>query len=129
MGGALVAPLLSPNAKAFLLALALLFVGIAALFPARAPGWSLRFARGGPVAAALGTSALALGDRTAFIAFALAARGPSPALAVAGALGGAIVVAGAAMTRRLPTRALSVAGGVLLAATGAVVALGALRLI
>ena len=134
VGGALVAPILTPNAKALLLAVALIYAGVAALWrrkaPARLAGWKL---------GALGTSAvgggiLALGDRTAFVTFALAARGPSPSLAATGAIVGALVLAAIAIASgergwtRLPLRAISIVAGGLLLATGLVIGVGALRL-
>lgn len=133
--GALVAPHLSPNARALLLALALLAAGGATLFEAkirdRLDGWRLP-----PIlTAALGTAILALGDRSQFLVFALGARTPDPVLAaIGGTLAGTILTVAAAVLgergwRRLPLAAFRMGAGALLLLAGAVTGLGALRLV
>ncbi|MDJ0278410.1 TMEM165/GDT1 family protein [Sphingomonas sp. 2R-10] len=133
--GALVAPHLTPNARNLLLALALLSAGGSALVAARIrdrldhwrlPGW---------LTGLLGMAILAFGDRGQFLVFALVARTPDP---VAGAVGstlaaGALSAAAATLGERgwlaLPLRRVRpVVGGLLLIA-GAVLGLGALRLL
>lgn len=134
IGGWLVAPMLTPNASALLLAVALMFAGIAAMWRGKAPDPRDRRRLGPFGTSALGGGMLAVGDRTAFIIFALAARGPSPALTALGAAIGAVVLAGLALSGgergwiRLPLHAISIAAGSMLLATGLVLALGALRL-
>jgi putative Ca2+/H+ antiporter (TMEM165/GDT1 family) len=132
-GAMLVAPMLTPNAGALLLALALLSAGGAALFRPKPPAGAFR---GGAFVASLAALlALGIGDRAQFITFAIAARTPIPALAAIGAtLGGLAVLAPAMLAgeracARLPERAIRLPiAGVLLVA-GAVIGLGALRLL
>lgn len=128
VGGIVIAPLLATNAKALMLAMALALAGLGDLWrrkPAEATGR-------GFVAAATGS--FVTGDATAFLAFALAVKGSAPVLAGIGALAGALVLgaAAAAMGRdweRLPLTLLGWVGGVLLLIAGAVIGLGAVRLI
>jgi len=135
VAGTLVAPYLTPNARNLLLALALLSAGGSALFAAkikdrldhwRLPGW---------LTGLLGMAILALGDRGQFLVFALVARTPDP---VAGAIGatlaaGALSAAAATMGERdwlaLPMRWIRPVVATLLLIAGAVLGLGALRLL
>lgn len=131
----LVLPILTPNARQLMLALALLFAGIGCLWRGKAPdrleGWRL----GALVTASLGGFVLALGDRTAFIVFGLAAWGSSPLTAAIGATLGSLVLAavaaniGEAAWRRLPLRALGGVAGVGFLLFGATLAVQALRLV
>ena len=83
-GAVLIAPMLTPNAKALLLAFALVSAGASSLFALKPP--KVSDARAGAFIASLaGALALGLGDRAQFITFALAARTPLPALAAIGA--------------------------------------------
>lgn len=132
-GGILVAPLLTPNAKALLLAIALISGGVSVLLrasPVKANG-RVR----GPVMAFVEMATLMVSDRTTFITFALAARGSEPVLAGVGAAIGAMALACAAVTlgaagwRALPLKWLSLGGGAILLVAGIVVGLGGLRLI
>jgi putative Ca2+/H+ antiporter (TMEM165/GDT1 family) len=134
VGGALlVAPLLTPNAKALLLALALITGGAGGVLRriAVAPDRSAR----GPAMAFGEMVVLALTDRASFITFALAVRGAEPALAGVGATIGAVALAGVAVTlgsagwRALPLRWLSLTGGAMLVVVGVIAGLGGLRLI
>lgn len=134
VGGVIVAPLLSPNARDLLLAFALISAGASACWPpklARLREWRL---------GAFGTSLVAIGmlgfgDRTQFITAALAARSTTPALAAVGATIGAMVVLAPAILlgtrglRKLPTTALRIGASIALLIFGAVQGLGALRLI
>ena len=132
-GGMLAAPLLNPNAKALLLAVALISGGVSALLRT-SPATSDERVRG-PVMAFLEMAALVVGDRTTFITFALAARGSEPVLAGVGAAIGAMALAfaavmlGAAGRRALPLRWLSISGGAILLVAGIVAGLTGLRLI
>jgi len=132
-GAMLVAPLLTPNARALLVALALVSAGGAALVRAKPPAETFR--GGAFVAALAGGLALGIGDRTQFIVFALAARTPIPALPAIGAtLGGLAVLIPAALAGErtyvaLPQRAIRLPIAVLLLVAGAIIGLGALRLI
>ncbi|WP_326522789.1 hypothetical protein [Sphingomonas sp.] len=128
-GAMWMAPMLTPNARALMLAVALVFAGAGALWGSRAPAPP----RGSPVIAAAAGSFVA-GDRTAFLAFGLALNAAVPLLAGAGALAGALVLAGVAATlgnrewERLPLTLVGrIAGGVMLP-IGLIVGAGALRL-
>src|SRR3546814_6103998 len=90
VAGALIGPMLTPEARALLLALALVSAGGAALFKAKAPD-ALPDSRLGAFATGLlALLALGIGDRTQFVTFALAARTPIPALAFVGATLGSL---------------------------------------
>lgn len=133
-GGAAVAPMLTPNARALLLGVALILQGGGAWWVAKPPerldGWPL-----GAFATALaGLFILAFGDGVQFIVAALAARSTTPWLAAVGAtLGSLAVIAPAAMLgerewTRWPLGQLRRGIGALFVIVGAVLALGGLRL-
>lgn len=134
-GGALMAPLLTPNARQLMLALALILQGGGTLLPAKAPdplrGWRI----GAAATAVLGLFILAFGDGIQFIVVTLAARSPVPALAAIGAtIGSLAVIAPAALVgedtwRGLPLAPIRTAIGIVFVIAGAILALGALRLI
>ncbi|MEP9402955.1 TMEM165/GDT1 family protein [Sphingomonas silueang] len=135
VGGVVIAPHLTPNARGLLLALGLLSAGGAALWPPRGfdrlEGWRLP----GALKALFGTLILMLGDRSQFLVFALVARNPEPWLgAIGGTLAGAVPVVAATLLgerswTRLPRRAIGIVAGSLLLVVGAVTGLGALRLL
>jgi putative Ca2+/H+ antiporter (TMEM165/GDT1 family) len=134
LGATLVAAMLTPNAAALLLALALVSAGAAALIAPKAP--KIEDARTGALIASLaGALALGIGDRTQFITFALAARTPIPALAAIGATLGSLavivpsVLAGERGRAMLPQSAIRLVIAALLLAAGAIIGLGALRLL
>lgn len=138
LGGAWLAPEMSPNARDLLLALALLASGIGAFWSLKPPRTNERI--GMFLAGFVGAATLALGDRTLFVTLALAARAtPSalagPALAGFGAtLGALAIVIPAALLgergrRKLPVTAIRIGIGVVLTVAGTIQALGALRLI
>ena len=132
-GALLVAPILTPNARALLLALALVSAGGAALLAPKPP--AERFRGGAFIASLAALLALGIGDRTQFITFAIAARTPIPALATAGATIGGLAVlipallAGERAYTRLPLRAIRLPIAGLLLVAGAVIGLAALRLL
>jgi putative Ca2+/H+ antiporter (TMEM165/GDT1 family) len=132
-GALLVAPILTPNAKALLLALALVSAGGAALFAPKPP--ADKFRGGAFIASLAALLALGIGDRTQFITFALAARTPLPALAAFGATIGGLAIlipamlAGEGAYARLPMRAIRLSIAALLLIAGAIIGLGALRLL
>ncbi len=133
--GALVGPMMTPEAKALMLALALVTAGGTMFFRMKPPD-SLPDSRSGAVATSLlALFALGLGDRTQFITFALAARTPMPALAWAGATIGALaatvpaVLIGERAWLALPLRAIRIACCAVLFVAGLVIGLGALRLL
>ncbi|WP_029624905.1 TMEM165/GDT1 family protein [Sphingomonas sp. PAMC 26605] len=134
VGGVIVAPLLSPNARDLLLAFALLSAGASGCWPPKPP--KLRDWRLGTFGTSLvAVGLLGFGDRTQFITAALAARSTTPALAAVGATLGAMVVLvpaillGTRGLRKLPTAALRLGASVGLLIFGAIQGLGALRLI
>lgn len=134
-GGMLLAPMLTPNARQLLLALAMVFAAMGALWrlkpPDRLDGWKL----GAFLTPLFGVLILAAGDTTQFFTLAFAARGPSPALAAIGATAAVLVVntaaalAGETAWRKLPIRIWRTGFGLLALAIGLILAAGALRLI
>lgn len=134
-GGALIAPILTANARQLLLALALVAAAASALWrfktPDRLEGWRL----GALATSTLGLFILALGDATQFFTLAFAARGQSPWLAATGATLAAFAVNLAAALigepgwRKLPLHGMRIAFGLLSLVAGAVLALSAFRLI
>ncbi len=134
VGGMLVAPLLSPNARDLLLAVALFSGGATAFWPPRRAELGAR--RLGAFAASVtALGVLGFGDRTQFITAALAARATTPALAGVGAVIGALAVIvpaillGERRWRTLPTGALRIAAAALLTIGGTIQGLSAVRLI
>ncbi len=135
VAGAVAAPLLSPNAKLLLLACALLLAAGGMVTRPKAPdrltGWRV----GAFATPFLGLFILAFGDATQFIAFALAARSPVPALAAVGATLGALAVLALAAVlgeeayRKLPLTPIRWAGAAVLGIAGVVLGLEAARLI
>lgn len=132
-GAMLIAPLLVPEAKLLLLALALGFAGLGSLWPLHAPdrleGWRL----GSFLTALLGSLILAAGDATQFLTFAIGTRSSMPWLAGVGAAAGALLVNGAAALmgelewRALPLKWVRIATGLIflgLAGASAASALG-----
>jgi putative Ca2+/H+ antiporter (TMEM165/GDT1 family) len=134
VGGIVVAPLLSPNARDLLLAFALLSAGASACWPIK-PAKLREWRLGAFVTSLLAIGTLGFGDRTQFITAALAARSTTPALAAVGATIGALAVnvpailLGTRELRKAPTTALRFAAAAVLILFGAVQGLGALRLI
>ncbi len=134
VGGIVVAPLLSPNARDLLLAFALVSAGMSALWPIK-PAKSRDWRIGAFLASLVTVGALGFGDRTQFITAALAARSVTPALAAVGATIGALAVnipailLGECAWRKVPTTALRYVAAALLIIGGMVQGLGALRLI
>jgi putative Ca2+/H+ antiporter (TMEM165/GDT1 family) len=134
-GGALLAPMLAPNAKQLMLALAILLQGGGALFPAKAPDRLEAWRIGALATSFLGVFILAFGDGVQFIVVTLAARSPVSALAAVGATIGslAVVVPAAVMGEAgwitLPLKGLRIAIGVVFLLAGAFLGLGAVDLI
>jgi putative Ca2+/H+ antiporter (TMEM165/GDT1 family) len=134
-GGAMLAPLLTPNARLLMLGLALILQGAGAMLKVTAPD-PLRTWNIGPIATTtLGLFILAFGDGLQFIILTLAARTAVPALAAIGATIGSLaviipaVLLGAAAWQRLPLAQIRrVAGGIFLV-IGIIIGLNALRLI
>lgn len=133
--GAVLAPLLAPNAKQLMLALAIVLQGGGALFPVKAPERLDRWRIGAVATAVLGLFILAFGDGVQFIVVTLAARSPVPALAALGATIGTLAVIvpaalmGEAAWTELPLRRVRAAIGVVFLVAGAILGLGAVALI
>lgn len=134
-GALLIAPMMTPEARLLLLALALVLAAFSTTLRARSPdrleGWRL----GAWGTSVLGLAIIVLGDRMQFIVVALAARSEVPWLAaVGGTLGGLAVVAPAALLGErqwlaLPQRAIRIGTAILLSLTGVLLGLSAVRLI
>jgi len=135
VGGALVAPTLTPNARTLFVAVALALQGGGALVAAKPPERLDRWRLGAFATPLLGLFILAFGDGLQFVVAALAARDAAPWQAAIGATIGslAILVPAALMGERdwlrLPLVAIRRIAGVLFLVAGIVLALGALRLV
>lgn len=132
LAGVAMAPILTPNAQALLLGVALVLAGLGGLLPFRAPkrleGWRL----GALGTVFLGVFSLAIGDRSQFFTFALAPRGPWFAAAGATlgafAIGFVAAVLGEAAWRRLPLRWVRIVSAVGFLVAGVWMGLVAVRL-
>jgi putative Ca2+/H+ antiporter (TMEM165/GDT1 family) len=131
--GMLIGGTITIRAMSLMVALALLFAGVAGLVRRGKP--SIGSARMPViVAAAILCLAAQMGDRTQFITFALAGRFDSPALAAAGASAGILAAAvpaallGRKFPSAVPVRAVRIGGAFLFLITGFVVAMKALQL-
>lgn len=133
LGGGAIAPMLTPEARALLLAIVLLAGAATALWRMALPSRLDRWRFGAFFTPLTGVFVLALGEQTQFFTFALATQG-MPCLAAAGSTLGAFVVAlGAALLgeagwNRLPLRRLRFVAAAIFGVAGIVVGLGALRL-
>lgn len=134
-GGTLVHGMIVPRAVSLLVALALVFAGIAGLIRPK-PYQSAGTSRAGPfLVAAASFFVLEFGDKTQFLTFALAARYDAFALAAAGATAGILMASvpaallGDGLARAAPLKGIRIGLGVLFLAVGLFVAVGALRLV
>jgi putative Ca2+/H+ antiporter (TMEM165/GDT1 family) len=134
LAGKAVAPTLTPNMQALMLAIALLMAGLGGLWRARLPSRLEAWHLGSLFTPLLGVFILALGGNTQFFTFALATRG-EPWFAAAGAALGAFgvcfvaAVLGELSWRNIPFGKLRLIVALLFLAAGAWIALGALRLL
>jgi len=134
LAGGATAPMLTPNAQAMFLAVALFIGGVSALWPVKPParldGWQI----GSLLTGFLGVFSLSLGGQTQFFTLAFAARS-DPWFAAAGATAGAFAVAfvaavlGEMAWMRISFRGFRILTGVLFLVAAAVIGLGALRLL
>ena len=131
--GTLVADMITIRAMTLLVAVALLFAGIAGLIRRNPPPSA--FGRTPLLLATFILSLAAeLGDRTQFLTFALAARFDSPGLAAAGATAGVVAAAipaallGERLQSVVPVRAIRIGGAVIFLIVGFVVAVNALQI-
>ena len=134
-GGTLVHDMITLRAVSLLVALALLFAGVAGLLRKKMPEASFPGMRSAFLASALGFFIFEFGDKTQFLTFAIAAQYDALALAAAGATAGVLVAAapaallGARLPAVVPMRPLRIAIALLLLLAGFVVAINALRLV
>ncbi|WP_448663078.1 TMEM165/GDT1 family protein [Sphingomonas sp. CJ20] len=134
VGGSVAAPMLTPNARSLLLALALGFAGGAGLWPMKAPARVARWKLGAVAGPLIGVFALGLGERTQFLTFAIAAGGLPWFAAIGatlGSLGVAFVAAvlGESGWQALPQGAVRTGIALLLLAAAAYIGLGAVGLV
>jgi Ca2+/H+ antiporter, TMEM165/GDT1 family len=133
IGGMLIGPMMTPNARALLLALALIFGALGMIgsnkVKDRLDGWKL----GSFVTPLLAILILSFGESTPFFTLALATGG-QPWFAAAGASIGAFAVAfvaavlGERIWRDIPFRWLRIASGIAFLVAGCWIGVGALRL-
>ena len=131
--GSLVAATITIRAMTLLVALALLFAGVAGLIRRNPP--SSGFGRMPLILAAIILCLAAeLGDRTQFLTFALSARFDSPALAAIGATAGMMTAAlpaallGDRLQSVVPVRIIRLGGAALFLIVGFIVAVNALQI-
>ncbi|WEK43854.1 MAG: TMEM165/GDT1 family protein [Candidatus Sphingomonas colombiensis] len=135
LGGILLAPLLAPEARGMLLALALVLAGVGTSWRDKAPDRLANWQLGAIATSVLGLAIMVLGDRMQFIVAALAARSTLPWLAAVGATLGALAVTvpailiGEARWIALPRRAISLATGACMILAGIVIGLQSIALI
>lgn len=134
-GGTLVHDMITLRAISLLVALALVFAGIAGLIRPK-PYESGGTSRAGPfLVAAASFFVLEFGDKTQFLTFALAAQFDAFALAAAGATAGVMVASvpaallGDGLAKAVPLKAIRIGLGALFLAIGLFVGISALRLV
>jgi putative Ca2+/H+ antiporter (TMEM165/GDT1 family) len=134
-GGSLVHDMIVLRAASLLVAVALIYAGIAGFIRPK-PYESAGTSRAGPfLVAAASFFVLEFGDKTQFLTFALAARFDSFLLAAAGATAGIMAASvpaallGDALPRNVPIKGLRIGLGALFLAIGLFVAVSALRLV
>jgi putative Ca2+/H+ antiporter (TMEM165/GDT1 family) len=123
------------RAISLLVAVALLFAGVAAFIAAKTPDYAATLKGPAVAAAALGFFLAEFGDRTQFITFAIAARYDSLLLPAVGATLGVVAasvpaaILGPELGKLLPVKAIRFGGGALFLLFGLVIGLSALRLV
>lgn len=134
-GGALVHSMITPRAASLLVALALVFAGVAGMIRPKAYE-SAGTSRAGPFLVALASFfVLEFGDKTQFLTFAFAAQFNAFALAAAGATAGIMVanvpaaLLGDGLSGTVPLKGVRIGIGALFLAIGLIVAIYALRLV
>jgi putative Ca2+/H+ antiporter (TMEM165/GDT1 family) len=135
VGGFIVHDFVTLRALSLLVALAMLFAGIAGLMARKTPR-ILTGARQGAFVAALVCCFIAeFGDKTQFLTFSIAARFDALLLAAIGATAGVLAASlpaallGETMARALPLRAIRIGAAILFLLLAFVVAVNALRLV
>ncbi|HYD38151.1 MAG TPA: TMEM165/GDT1 family protein [Allosphingosinicella sp.] len=134
-GGAFVHAMVTPRAASLLVAVALLFAGVAGLIRPR-PYRSAGTSRAGPfLVAAAAFFVLEFGDKTQFLTFAFAAQFNAFALAAAGATAGVMAsslpaaLLGDRLAAAVPLKPVRIGLGLLFLLIGLVVAVNARRLV
>ena len=134
-GGLLVHDMITLRAISLLVALALVFAGVAGLIRPK-PYESAGTSRAGPfLVAAASFFVLEFGDKTQFLTFALAAQFDAFALAAAGATAGVMAsnlpaaLLGDGLARAVPLKAVRIGLGALFLAIGLMIGVSALRLV
>ena len=134
-GGWLAAPILTPNARSLMLAVACLFAGVGGLLAVKRPNALERWRGGALFTSTLGLVILAFGESDQIVTAALAARSPIPAMAAIGAtLGGLVAIApaialGEQAYLKLPLRQIRLGIGLIFICIAIPLGFGALRLI
>ena len=135
IGGSLLSGIITQRALSLLVALALIFAGVAGLIRDKTPDMG-RTWRVGAFLTTLGCFfLLEFGDKTQFLTAALSAQFNAPALATAGTTVGIVVantpavLLGQGLAKALPLRGIRLGIGVLFLLVGLFVALSAWRLI
>lgn len=134
-GGLLVHDMITLRAISLLIALALVFAGVAGLIRPK-PYQSAGTSSAGPfLVAAASFFVLEFGDKTQFLTFALAAQYNAFALAAAGATAGVMAssvpaaLLGDGLAKAVPLKGVRIGLGLLFLAIGLLVGLNALRLV
>ncbi len=134
-GGALVHAMITPRAASLLVALALVFAGVAGLIRPKAYE-SAGTSRAGPfLVAAASFFVLEFGDKTQFLTFAFAVQFNAFALAAAGATAGILVssvpaaVLGDTLAKAAPLKGIRIGMGILFLVVGLIVGVSARRLV
>ena len=133
--GVLLNGFITMRAASLLLAVALVFAGVAGLMLKRSEDADARWRGGAFLTAAAGAFALEVGDKTQFLTVALAARLDSFALAATGATAGVIVASlpaallGRHMVEAVPMRPTRIVIALLFLLLGFIVTVGALQLV
>lgn len=135
IGGILIAPVLTPEVRLLLLALALLLAGVSTTFRAKSPDRLARWRLGAFGTSAIGLAIMVFGDRMQFVVVALAAGSDLPWLAAIGATIGALMVAtpaallGERQWLALPQRVIRIGTAAVLVLLAMNIGLGAAGLI
>lgn len=134
-GGVLVHSMITLRAISLLVALALVFAGVAGLIRPK-PYESAGTSRAGPfLVAAAAFFVLEFGDKTQFLTFALAAQFNALALAAAGATAGVMVsslpaaLLGEKLAKAAPLKGIRIGLGIFFLLIGLIVGVNALRLV
>lgn len=134
-GGSLIHGLIIPRATSLLVALALVFAGVAGLLRNQAPDLASDWRTSAFVTSAIAFFLVEFGDKTQFLTLALAAQYDSLFLAAGGATAGVIAanapaaLLGRTMAEALPMKAIRVGASILFLLAGLIVAISALRLV